>query len=401
MTSILPKSVKPSGCKVGIVNINGAIALRFTFNRQRQTVYLGLSYEKNNLDFAIAKAWEIHNDIIFNRYDGNKDKYKIGFGDNNAQKENPNNLIEVDFHKQEPTLKQVWDFYKKIKSKTKDETWNRIDKNIVGFENLPISNVANFVEFLLNKYAKSTVKRMLEDLTASINLSIDYGKFDGKNLLPKIIETLDVTIQKTIKAFTDSEVLAILNAFKNDTYNPKSSRYKHSYYYPLIAFRFLTGCRPSEAMALTWNDIIEKNGKIWIKFNKRYTNKELKGGTKNGVTCRLFPVNNELKELLDSIDKRPETNLIFPSYENTYIDRSSFSSRIWKPVVESLVKDGLVREYLPFYDIRHTFATKLCRSGKVDLKTISSIIGNSVDTLIENYSYRTAKNATYQFVYEL
>jgi hypothetical protein len=32
--------------------------------------------------------------------------------------------------------------------------------------------------------------------------------------------------------------------------------------------------------------------------------------------------------------------------------RHNFSRRIWKPVVEKLVKDGLVREYLPFYDIR-------------------------------------------------
>jgi integrase len=386
---MIPNKIRPDGCKVSIANNNGSIRLVYWFNQKLIRFNLGLPYTKNNLDIAIAKAWEIHNDIIFNRYDGNKDKYKIGFGDNNSQKENPNNLIEVNFHKQEPTLKQIWEFYKNIKSDTAKisqiNKWRAIDKNLILFENLFVNQINIFVEHLLSNYAKATVKPYLVLISAAIQISIDYGKFDGKNLLPKIIESLNLRKQKTIKSFTDSEVLAILNAFKNDIYVNSKSAYNHSYYYGFILFRFLTGCRPSEAIALTWNDIIEKHGKTWVKFDKRYSGKDLVSGTKNGVNCRLFPVNNELKQLLDSIQKSPETDLIFPSFNNDYIDRHNFSRRIWKPVVEKLVKDGLVREYLPFYDIRHTFATKLCRSGKVDLKTISSIIGNSVDTLIENY----------------
>jgi integrase len=385
---MLQQTIKPEGCKVSIHNNNGSIKLVFCYREKRHFVSIGLPYTPNNLDIAIAKAWEIHNDIVFNRYDDNKDKYKIGVN-NSSPKEKTNNLIEVDFHKQEPTLKEVWEFYKKIKSDTaqitKDTKWKKIDKHFSRHEILPVSQVHIFIEYLLSKYAKSTVEKLLTLLSAAINLSIDYGKYDGKNLVPKIIDSLAVKKKKQIKSFTDAEVLAILDAFKNNTYNPKCSCHKHSYYYPLVAFRFLTGCRPSEAIALTWNDIIEKHGKTWIKFDKRYTANELLLGTKNGINCRLFPVNEELKFLLDNIPKNPKTNLIFPNTEGNYLSTNNFGRRIWKPVVESLVKDGLVSEYLPFYDIRHTFATKLCRSGKVDLKTISSIIGNSVDTLIENY----------------
>jgi integrase len=371
-------SFKLSGCKVTVVNINGSIALRYTINSKRQTLYIGLSYTDNNLNIAIAKAWEVHNDIIFNRYDGNNDKYKIGFIRKKNQK-----------FSQELTLKEAWEFYKNVKSdianSTKIKKWFVLEKLPQDYLELPINKINILVDFLLNKYSKTTVDTTLRILSSAINLSIDYGKYEGKNLLPKIIESLNVKKQKVIKSFSDSEISAILNAFKNDTYlNPKS-RYKHSFYYNFVLFRFLTGCRPSEAIALTWNDIIDYESKKWIKFDKRYSGGELLTGTKNGINCRFFPVNSELFDLLEIIERKPATKLIFSNFNGSYINIENFGRRIWKPILTKLIKDGLVKEYLPFYDIRHTFATKLCRSGKVDLKTISSIIGNSVETLISNY----------------
>lgn len=196
MPKSIPNKIRPASCKVSVVDNNGSIRLIFTFNKRTIRFNLGLPYTKENLDIAIAKAWEIHNDILFNYYDGNNDKYKIGFDSKQI-------INEIN-------LGEVWSFSKKIKKDvaqiSKDKQWRIIDRN-----------------------------------------------------------------------------------------------------------------------------------------------------------------------------------LIFPSYNNSYIDTRNFNKPLWKPILENLVKDGLVKEYLPFYDIRHTFAIKLCRSDQVDLKTISSIIGNSVETLIENY----------------
>jgi integrase len=82
----------------------------------------------------------------------------------------------------------------------------------------------------------------------------------------------------------------------------------------------------------------------------------------------MFPVNDQLKELLKNISKTDNPyNLVFPSITGIYIDRKNFSTRIWKPLILKLVNEGLVKEYSTFYDVRHTSMTHLCRSGKADL----------------------------------
>jgi integrase len=374
------KSYRPSGIKITIQNRSGLIRLIYTYQGQRQFISYPLNYfDSENQNIAIAKATEIHNDIyLYNRYDETKEKYKL-----NSQKK----VIPINPDLTQITLKELWEYYKKNKQhislKTKQVTWYPIDKLL---DNLtPVENVADFVELLKEKYALSRVEKILKSLSAGINMSIKHGKFKGQNYLPNIINDLNIKKHKQIKSFNKEEVKAILSAFKDDTYLSKYSGINsHSFYYYFVAFRFFTGCRPSEAIALTWNDIIDNNGKIWIKFDKRYTDNELKEGTKNGVYCRLFPVNKQLYELLKEIPKR-HPKLIFPNLNGDYLDTHNFSKRIWKKILDHLINDGLVKEYLTFYDIRHSYTTHLCRSGKADLQTIANIVGNSVPTLIRNY----------------
>lgn len=374
------KSFRPHGIKVTIQNRSGLIRLLYTYRGKREIISYPLNYfDPQNQQIAIAKATEIHNDIfLYQKYDETKEKYQL-----------KSKVVKHDFGMKEITLKEIWQFYKNLKQDeiaitTQKNNWSKIDKTLD--DNLTVDQVANYVISLLNKYAKSTVKRLLQDISASISLAISFGKFKGDNNVIKIIESLGVNKKKTIKSFSKEEVIIILDAFFNDKYLPEKALYNYSYYHTFVAFRFLTGTRPSEAIAITWNDIFEKNGKTWLRINKRYTGGKIIKGTKNGVDIRMFPVNDQLKELFDSIPKNNNpNNLIFPSVTGIYIDRKNFSTRIWKPLILKLVDEGLVKEYLTFYDVRHTFITHLCRSGKADLQTIANIVGNSVPTLIKNY----------------
>ncbi|MBF2056264.1 MAG: tyrosine-type recombinase/integrase [Cyanobacterium sp. T60_A2020_053] len=373
-------SFRPNGLKVSIDNNNGTIRLRFTYQGKRESISYPLNYfDPQSQQIAIAKATEIHNDIyLYQKYDETKEKYQL-----------KPKLIKHDFGQKELTLREIWEFYKELKRDdiavtTKKNNWSKIDKTLS--ENLTVDEVADYVILLLSKYAKTTTKRLLQDLSASIGLAISFGKFKGDNHVIKIIESLGVHKKKTIKSFTQEEVTVILNAFKYDQYLPEKALYNYSYYYNFVAFRFLTGTRPSEAIAVTCNDIFKKAGKTWLRINKRYVGGEIVMGTKNGVDIRMFPVNDQLKDLIESIPKIDNpNNLLFPSITKTYIDRKNFSTRIWKPLILQLVNQGLVKEYLTFYDVRHTFITHLCRSGKADLQTIANIVGNSVPTLIRNY----------------
>ncbi len=49
---------------------------------------------------------------------------------------------------------------------------------------------------------------------------------------------------------SEEEANKILEAIKNDTHVPKSSRHEHSHYYPFVYFIFKTGCRNAEAVGI-------------------------------------------------------------------------------------------------------------------------------------------------------
>ena len=138
---------------------------------------------------------------------------------------------------------------------------------------------------------------------------------------------------------------------------------------------------------MTWDDVKEQNGKMFIRFNKAYSHKILLPHTKTH-TIRLFPCNNQLKKLINSIPRlrHPnKLNLLFPSQTYGYIIHNDFASkRLWKRVIYGLVEQGKVKQYLKPYCLRHSFITRLIREG-VDIKTVATLSGNSPETIIKHY----------------
>ena len=55
--------------------------------------------------------------------------------------------------------------------------------------------------------------------------------------------------------FTNEGISSVLRAFKNDTFTPNKSAFKHSHYYPFIYFLFKTGVRNAEAIGLRVSSI--------------------------------------------------------------------------------------------------------------------------------------------------
>ena len=149
---------------------------------------------------------------------------------------------------------------------------------------------------------------------------------------------------------------------------------------------FHTGCRPEEAIALKWRHI-EKDR---VHFCEAVaTDVRIRKTTKT-AKLRYFPINTELQTILETI--KPENCtpdfLVFPAKNGKELDTHNFLNRIWKPIVQRLVKEGKVREYLPQYNCRHTFIT-LCLEDGIPSRRVADWCGTSVQVIEEHYGARS------------
>ncbi len=287
------------------------------------------------------------------------------------------------------TLLQLWERYKelnkdRIAQTTQNHLWKDCDRYLSQADSklLELNKAQEFVSYLQGKYAVSTIATVFRScLNPAVNAAVNAGLITAnpfKNInIPK-------PQKKPIECFEPKEVKAIIAAFYSDEYNPKSSHYQHSFYAHYVELLALTGARPEEIIALKFDDIKRKGEKTYIKFSKAYSKGILLPHTKT-KEIRLFPCNEQLKALIKSIPRRKNpNNLLFSSVEGGYLNHNNFRDDNWRVVLKGLVKDKKVEKYLKPYALRHSFITRLVREG-VDIKTVATLSGNSVQTIIKHY----------------
>lgn len=291
--------------------------------------------------------------------------------------------------KKEYNLKELWEMYKeasknRVAKTTQNWYWRTYDLLLEKLSNkfLKLNHSKDFVTWLQKNYANTTIASLFRTcIHPSVNMAVKDKKITGN---PYTDIPLVKVQKKVIECFEPDEVREIIAAFYDDRYVPKSSRYLHSYYAPMVEFLALTGCRPEECHALTWDDIKQRGEQTFIRFNKAYSKGVSLPHTKTH-TIRLFPCNKQVSKLLNRIGRYPNSNnLVFPSIEGGYITQDDFRRRSWTRIVKELVKDGKVDKYLKPYCLRHSFITRLIREG-VDIATVASLSGNSPEVIMKNY----------------
>jgi integrase len=158
-----------------------------------------------------------------------------------------------------------------------------------------------------------------------------------------------------------------------------------AHYLPYVRFIFMTGCRPEDAIALKWKHISTDLSKIYFR-EALPSDTGIRGETKTGKS-RVFPCNHSLQNFLRELKPEvadPEA-IVFPSPSGKEIDTHNFLNRVWKPVVEALVRAGKVEQYLPQYNARHTFITLSIDHG-LDAKDVACLVGNSPEIIYRNYA---------------
>ncbi|RAM51116.1 MAG: hypothetical protein C6Y22_12105 [Hapalosiphonaceae cyanobacterium JJU2] len=307
--------------------------------------------------------------------------------------------------KPELSVLEIWDMYCEYRKNDLSETMHKL---------MYCGTYTNFIKdaikavgehpikiraWLLDNRSHSTVKNLLSALsqayvTAKRQKLVNDNPFDGLSdgieekkqvkILHQDDELEDESdITDKSKAFTWSEAEAILEHVKNQP--------KIKFLYLFLKFKFLTGCRTGEAIALWFADIKWDKEHIVIRRSYNRTLKIFKP-TKN-ETERFFPMpkNGELWNLLKSIPEGKPNEVVFKNRSGNILNYDSIA-KVWSGhkynpdgIIPLLIKQGKVSKYLRCYNTRHTFITHQIFDLGRDEKIVNAWCEHSQDVSRRHY----------------
>lgn len=180
-----------------------------------------------------------------------------------------------------------------------------------------------------------------------------------------------------IEILTESQVRTIID-----------EAYKE-HFHACYVLALTSGARPGELFALAWPDVDFLRGTVSITKSLEEVNGKLRiKTTKTKASRRTVTLP---KTTLDILAEHREfmlaeglyrADIMFPTRHGSYVRKSNFHRRHWKPMLESL---GLPD--VTFHACRHTHATLLLKAGESP-KVIAERLGHaSIKTTLDLYSH--------------
>jgi len=276
-----------------------------------------------------------------------------------------------------PTMQKVWERFDALhNSRLKSpKSWRKVWKNRVqprfGKMQLDEISVQDIAEFMCSMKSKRRTKSKREPLAMAtviqhvklisrlFNYAIKNGLYDGSNPA-KMLDMPSFDNQVT-NPLTDPELdrlLAILRSWKNR----------------MVALAFLfclaTGKRTGEVFNLTWRDVDYESNVIRFEIKSMVIGR-----------CQYLPINEMMKGILAEARaaKQARSKLVFHSTNGKRIHYRWPWTRIKAA--------AMLRPEIRPHDLRHTFASRLVSTGKVDLYTLQHILGHKTVSMTQRYAH--------------
>ncbi|MBD2495014.1 tyrosine-type recombinase/integrase [Nostoc sp. FACHB-280] len=313
--------------------------------------------------------------------------------------------------KPELSLMEVWDMYCEyrkpgLRESTYKNTYQMVYKNFLeaAIKATNSEDALKIRNWLIENRSCETVKKLLVNLSKAYRLGmknklLSHNPYEGmaeeiqrlgaQGKTQEEIETDDDVLDQS-KAYTWEEAQIILDYVEN--------RPALSHWFSFLKFKFLTGCRTGEAIALRWFNVEWDKERIIIawthdgatkKFYPLKNDRSYKGEEK-----RKFPMpkDGELWNLLKSIPKKEPHDVVFESKTGKIIDRDVFSlawrghdKKKCKGIIPPLIEQGKLTKYLSPYNTRHTFITHAIFDLGIDEKIVSKWCGHTIDVSNKHY----------------
>jgi integrase len=357
---------------VTIANYKGRVRLRWRYMSKRYSLSLS-NYTKSTLLQAKKIALLIEQDIVNERFDFTLLKY----GKSTSLAGTESTIVDY-FEEWTSSYKQMdcetHTNYNSVRNMLKN--WGKIDQ----------TNIQKKLN--AETFCGATYNRRLTMLKAFISWLVKAQIWTINPLEDINPKKYKKVKEAKRKPFTEDEIKRILEAFKNDTFSPKFSAYKHSHYYPFIYFIFKTGVRNAEAIGLRVGSVDLKKKQIYIK---EVLARSIKGTsaalrvrkeTKNGKE-RILPLTDDLFAAIRyCMVGKGKDELVFQSPSGLAIDDNNFQPRVFKKILKALKIEERV-----LYACRHTFGSRCIDSGITPVMT-AFLMGNNPETALRNYTHQ-------------
>ena len=205
------------------------------------------------------------------------------------------------------------------------------------------------------------IRRIIQDLKALLNIALRLGLIKANPCkgieLPRLPKNQTLPLSK-------AEIKAFLGACNNDQRGL------------LLRLALLTGTRPEEYLALTWQDVDFNKGTISIKRAVHYLRKAKDhyiGDLKTASSCREIFLDLETLAKLKELWKvrKSSEDFIFQNKAGRFISMNT--ARI--ALLRVLKAAGIDRRFR-LYDLRHSHASFLLSCG-VPVQAVASRLGHS------------------------
>lgn len=264
-----------------------------------------------------------------------------------------------------PSLSDIWPLYlewAKVSKKSWDMDFSRYKNHLkMPLSHYPMDSIKPFhIQKILNKmhttYKPATVKQVLMLIKRIYSWSLEQDLYEGPNPCDRIKPPkFDNRVTVALTKEELQSLFKVLDGWPNERVVLP------------IKFALYSGKRKTEILNLKWSDIDLQN--------KFMTLRETKNGSR-----QYLPLNSSCIELLKRAAAIQTCEYVFPSRNKARYLGGGFD-KTWRKIRK---KAGIT---IRFHDLRHTYASYLASSGKVDIYTLKELLGHSTIEMTQRYAH--------------
>lgn len=326
--------------------------LRYTVDGELKQEVLGWASEGWTLAKARAELGKL------------KEAARTGVGEVTLKEKREKAKAAREAERQKPTIARLWEIYQETKGQYTRLATDRCNfRHFAAFANrMPETlrtHEVNAIAKVMKEDGKApqTIKNTLELLRRLINFGVKQELCERPSGLHFEMPLVDNIKTECLTPEQAKALLLALDAAENQNIAA------------LVRLALVTGMRRGALLALQWEDLDFDKGHIVLRGES----------AKNGKTSQI-PMTAAARNILQTIIPTGSPYL-FPGKDGSKrCDINRFISRIRKSA-------NLPEGFRPLHGLRHTYASWLASSGKVDLLTLQKLLTHGSPQMTQRYAH--------------